>query len=210
MDKAILDFNNILNIANLHFENCQWPEEKGRIKVAVEDEAGQLQATRDFYQRMKRKYKDEHNEYEASRWHVSEKEAQLKLLRRAEEYPRLRAMLWREPGAWFLFAMLWLYKQASGFGENPGRAGLVLLGLVMLPLLALGAAEVIGHFVWWSWDWGRVDAVVKDWLRFLPLTSARGLESVPGWRHTLMVLWQLLVTVQAALFAFALRNRFRR
>ncbi|WP_028587310.1 hypothetical protein [Desulfocurvus vexinensis] len=159
---------------------------------------------------MKRKYKDEHNEYEASRWHVSEKEAQLKLLRRAEEYPRLWAMLWREPGAWFLFAMLWLYRQASGFGENPGRAGLVLLGLVVLPLLALGAAEVVGHFVLWSWDWGRVDAVVKDWLRFLPLTSTRGLESVPGWRHALMVLWQLLVTVQAALFAFALRNRFRR
>ncbi|MFW5487161.1 MAG: pentapeptide repeat-containing protein [Desulfovibrio sp.] len=195
MDKTLLDFNGVLNVGDIHFENCQWPEEKNRIKVAVEDEDGQLQATRDFYQRMKRKYKDEHNEYEASRWHVSEKEAQLKLLK-------------QNHGSWFLIAMLWIYKYISGFGENPTRAIVVLLDFALAPFVALTLQEVWHHFSW-SLDPTKVDAVIDNWLNYIPLAKSKA-GTTHGLYRVLTLAWQLLVTIQATLFGFALRNRFRR
>lgn len=194
-----LDLSEV-DLENASFTTCHWPTKadrpNGRIKLRDEDKPGRLQPARDFYQRMKRKYKDEHNEYEASRWHIAEMEAQLKLLR-------------ADKNSKFLKCCLWYYKWSSGFGEAPLRACLWLLGLVFLPLAWTAAAEVAQHFVWWSFDWGRIDAVVTAWLGYLPLT-----RSVPpgasGLLRAGMLFWQLLVAIQATLFVFALRNRFRR
>lgn len=233
---AKLNFNGVLNVANLHFVNCEWPEEHGRIKVAVEDESGQLQATRDFYQRMKRKYKDEHNEYEASRWHIAEKEAQLRLMtqnttplrRLAREAlgkgachttsKRLRrvgrkvrqkkfgvaarllgriAEQWARPkfdaaSERLTRHALRTYKLLSGFGEKPVLALCWLLLFLLLPLLP------------WIFP-GR-------YLFYIPLLREQPTAADGFWGVTRlwMLLWQLLITFQAALFAFALRNRFRR
>ncbi|WP_235619617.1 hypothetical protein [Paucidesulfovibrio longus] len=236
MRKAKLNFNGVLNVANLHFVNCEWPEEHGRIKVAVEDELGQLQATRDFYQRMKRKYKDEHNEYEASRWHIAEKEAQLKLMtqrtrslrevgrealaglvsnkcrarlqravRRVRQGKARRAarVLWKIAGQWALPTFdaasermtrhaLRAYKLLSGFGEKPVLALCWLLLFVLLPLLPW---VFPGHYLY-----------------YIPLLREQPTAADGFWGATRlwMLFWQLLITFQAALFGFALRNRFRR
>jgi hypothetical protein len=234
--KAKLNFNSVLNVANLHFVNCEWPEEKGRIKVAVEDEPGKLQATRDFYQRMKRKYKDEHNEYEASRWHIAEKEAHLKLMtqrtrslrevgrealaalvsdkcrgrlqravRRVRQGKARRAarVLWIIAGQWTLPTFdavsermtrhaLRAYKLLSGFGEKPVQALCWLLLFVLLPLLPW---VFPGHYLY-----------------YIPLLREQPTAADGFWGATRlwMLFWQLLITFQAALFGFALRNRFRR
>lgn len=194
-DPTCLDFVEQRDLTHIHFINASW-EKNGRIKACTEDEPGRLQATRDFYQRMKAKYKAENNEYEASKWHVAEKEAQLKLLGEEGE-------------SRFLWAMLWLYKLVSGFGEDPRRAFWVLFGIFALPLLVIAGIEVYQHFSWWDFDSARLNHVFKQWLKFIPLTRAIG-ENEPGGWHALMLLWQLIITLQAALFAFALRNRFRR
>ena len=234
--KAKLNFNGVLNVANLHFVNCEWPEEHGRIKVAVEDTRGQLQATRDFYQRMKRKYKDEHNEYEASRWHIAEKEAHLKLMtqrtrslrevgrealaglvsdkcrarlqravRRVRQGKARRAarVLWRIAGQWarptfdavserMTRHALRAYKLLSGFGEKPVQALCWLLLFVLLPLLPW---VFPGHYLY-----------------YIPLLREQPTAADGFWGATRlwMLFWQLLITFQAALFGFALRNRFRR
>jgi len=185
------------DLENIHFFNCQWPVVNGIYYVDFGLLGYGTQSIRDFYQRMKRKYKNEHNEYEASKWHISEKEAQLKLLKQNDE------------SRWLLF-LLWLYRTVSRYGEDPFRAGCVFGVLIFLPLLLLAGIEVLQYFTWFDFESISVNAVFKDWLRYLPLTKASVLEKTPGSLHVLMVFWQLLVTIQAALFAFAVRNRFRR
>ncbi|RWU04133.1 hypothetical protein DWB63_09000 [Pseudodesulfovibrio sp. S3] len=188
------------DMTNVHFLKSYWSIKDGRYHISSEDSDNpEWQAIRDFYQSMKRKYKAENNEYEASKWHIAEKEAQLKLLRQNGESRLL------------CFA-LWLYKLVSGFGENPVRAFWVLLGLIVLPLLVLlvGACmDVQIDFFGWTFYSSPTADVIGEWLKFIPLTRAiKGTE--PSALRALMFLWQLLITVQAALFAFALRNRFRR
>lgn len=92
-DPTCLDLVEQRDLTHIHFINASW-ERNGRIKACTEDESGRLQSTRDFYQRMKAKYKAENNEYEASKWHVAEKEAQLKLHGQNRESRFLWAMLW--------------------------------------------------------------------------------------------------------------------
>ncbi|AMK12029.1 hypothetical protein AWY79_13395 [Pseudodesulfovibrio indicus] len=145
---------------------------------------------------MKAKYKTENNEYEASKWHVAEKESQLKLLGRKD-------------GSRFLRDVLWLYKYSSGFGEDPRQAFWVLLMLLVLPLLFLVCIELSNNFVWWGFDHSRIDAVFTEWLKFIPLTRAADKNEL-GLLYAFMVFWQLLITIQTALFVFALRNNFRR
>lgn len=185
------------DMSNIHLINSCWPRSNGRILMPSEDDPEKVQQTRDFYQRMKRKYKDEHNEYEASKWHVAEKEVQLKMLKKNGDSK-------------FIWGMLWLYRFFSGFGENPLRAGIILASLIFLPLLTLTANEWSRHFEWWTIDPNQVNIVLKNWLKYLPLTKAAAYKDTPGGVHFLMFVWQSFITVQAALFAFALRNRFRR
>jgi len=191
-DTACLDLAEQYNLDHFRFIDSPWGKKRRRIRACTEDQEGRLQQTRDLYQRMKAKYKAENNEYEASKWHIAEKEAQLKLLRQNGESRLL------------CFA-LWLYRLVSGFGENPVRAFWVLLGVLALPLLVLSCVEVWYHFSWWNFDLAKVDSVFKEWLKFIPLTRAIPTDE-PGTSHALMIFWQLLVTLQAALFAFALRN----
>jgi hypothetical protein len=172
-------------------------EISGHIKAGTEGTSPQ--PTRDFYQRMKAKYKDENNEYEASKWHVAEKEAQLKLLGQSE-------------GERFNYSMLWLYRAVSGFGEDPLRALRVLVGLLVLPLLFLligSAASVEISFGAWVYTSDPQTDVIAEWLKYFPLAKAMHADTGAAWR-LLMLGWQLLITIQAALFAFALRNNFRR
>ncbi|MGE4424511.1 MAG: pentapeptide repeat-containing protein [Pseudodesulfovibrio sp.] len=189
------NFVDQLDLSNIHFRNSPWGK-KGRIKVYTEDQHDLLQPTRDFYQRMKAKYKAESNENEASKWHIAEKEAQLKLLSRPGESK-------------FLRDTLRLYKWTSGFGENPRRAFWVLVGLLLFPLGLLIGAELWSHFAWWDFDLVKINHMFKNWLKFIPLTQAIPKDE-PGISHAFMIAWQLLITLQAALFAFALRNNFRR
>lgn len=192
-DPTSLDLTEQRDLSNIHFINTPW-EKNGRIKACTEDEAGKLQPTRDFYQRMKAKYKAENNEYEASKWHIAEKEAQLKLLT-------------QNNGDWFNWVMLNLYKFSSGFGENAWQALKVLLLVLFLPLVWT-SVDIQINFFGWSLQATQAANVIDEWLKYVPLT--RAMDGDFGAVRAVMFFWQLLVSVQAALFAFALRNNFRR
>ncbi|MGL1863994.1 MAG: pentapeptide repeat-containing protein [Pseudodesulfovibrio sp.] len=182
-----------LDMTNISFLNSCWPVENGRYRIRAEDDEKPMwQVIRDFYQSMKRKYKDEHNEYEASRWHVAEKEAQLELLKQGHE-------------PWFHWLVLWFYKQLSGFGEAPGRAIWVLLFFLFAPLVVLSLGEVFQHFVWWEFDKQSAMNVLDHWRYYVPLNKVP--ENEASWWTWLS---QLLITAQFALFGMAVRNKFRR
>ncbi|WP_285906167.1 pentapeptide repeat-containing protein [Pseudodesulfovibrio pelocollis] len=225
-DPTCLDLVDQRDLTHIHFINSSW-EKNGRIKARTEADPGRLQSTRDFYQRMKAKYKAENNEYEASKWHVAEKEAQLKLLGEATKPIRQTLMevgqgaavkdawkacrlernclsvktffaalvMWLSPffnaaAERLTFRALWLYKYSSGYGEKPFHALFWLAVLVLLPALPV--------------------LFPGSMLYYLPLMREHPGSDVWVVTRLLMVLWQIFITVQAALFAFALRNRFRR
>ncbi|MUM78343.1 hypothetical protein GKC30_11925 [Pseudodesulfovibrio sp. F-1] len=225
-DPTCLDLVDQRDLTHIHFINSSW-EKNGRIKACTEDDPGRLQSTRDFYQRMKAKYKAENNEYEASKWHVAEKEAQLKLLGQATKPIRqalkevgqgaaikdawkacrlernclsvktffAALVMWLSPffnaaAERLTFRALWLYKYSSGYGEKPFHALFWLAVLVLLPALPV--------------------LFPGSMLYYLPLMREYPGSDVCVVTRFLIVIWQLLITAQAALFAFALRNRFRR
>lgn len=204
-DPTCLDLTQQYDLTNIHFINSSW-EKNGRIKACTEDQDEMLQPTRDFYQRMKAKYKVENNEYEASKWHIAEKEAQLKLLRQNGE-------------SRFLWTMLWLYKAVSRFGEDPLRAGSVLGGFVLLVWLLLGmggiaSSDLVIQGVGFSWEGvSNLGTVFMTMFKNVMLFKPESIAFKPlhdGINGLVLVLTRLVIPLLAALFAFALRNRFRR
>ena len=167
-----------------------------------------------------------------SKWHYREKLIQLKaefnvtnnlinLLEQIEDsnlkiksrlktwFKLLLARPWRSKLSW-----LFWYWSTSGFGERPKRAGFVLIGLALFPLICLAIAAVIETGPALSINTTRAAQVVVDWLRlisFIKQEAATTDSSLLGAsKLTLSSAWQLLIALQAALFGFALRNKFRR
>ncbi|MBF0476450.1 MAG: pentapeptide repeat-containing protein, partial [Deltaproteobacteria bacterium] len=136
------------DLRKFQFESCTWRREGGRregreilwdeLAVAgLAETTPESRATKadeytkvgDLYRRLKQKYKEEHNEPEASTWHYNEKEMLRKVegLRRRSSSDRLTSLK-----TWFSFALLTIYYYSSGYAERPLRAGFWMLGLMMV------------------------------------------------------------------------------
>jgi uncharacterized protein YjbI with pentapeptide repeats len=173
-----------------------------------------------LYRRLKQKYKDEHNDPEVSPWHYGEKE----MYRKGSLFRR-----------YFPLSFSNLYWLSSGYGERPMRAGAVLLLLILLItlLLALSGLEV-------SKGKAPIHEITNEMLATVSLSKGPDVEPgvkpdvktfwplllntlkfatfqkdpffVPkGWiGETVKIFAQILIPIQAALLALAVRNRFRR
>lgn len=143
----------------------------------------------DLYRKLKQKYKEEHNDFEVSNWHYAEKE----MFRKSS---RLRRF----------FGVSYLYWLSSGYGERPVRAGIVLLVLVVALSLIFGTVTKSADVQ----SFEGFSSLVLNALQYA--TFQKDLQYTPStlWGKWLKMLCQLLLPVQAALFAFALRNKFRR
>jgi len=172
------------------FQTCYWPE---RLHPDRTDNY-MPKALEDLYRSLKLLAAEEHNMPMVSRWHFNEKMMAL------EQVPKARR----------LFSMTWWYWLSSGFGEKPIRAFGTLLALVFIPLFILSLLSLVDTGITSSFDKQAVNAVFTDWLRCFPLSKAPKVSSIPAGR--LWFYWgaQVLISIQAALFGFALRNKFRR
>jgi len=146
---------------------------------------------------MKRKCRDEQSDAEASLWHYAEKEAQLKLhrLEKPNSFQR-----------W----MLESYRLISRYGEDPWQALRVLgvLAAVLATAIVLGAL------------WGKPFAfsdISQDRFNKFALTFAQyalldkpTYQIHPAFAALALFLSRLLIPIQAAIFAFALRNKLHR
>lgn len=150
-----------------------------------------------LYRRLKQKYKEEHDEFEVSNWHYGEKE----MFRKGNRWRRL------------LPSVSTLYWLSSGYGERPVRAGITLLLLIIIISVLFGLTGIKSIT-----DNSSV-IKIKEWadiwnLDFLKATIEYAtFESKPtfipeNWFFKIAA--KLLIPLQAALFALALRNRFRR
>jgi len=159
-----------------------------------------------LYRRLKQKYKEEHNEPEVSNWHYGEKE----MFRKSN--------LWRR----LLPSLSTLYWLSSGYGERPVRAGIVLLllivsitilfGIVGIEQISkVGVSEVVAIKKWS--DISSLDNFKHLLLNTLQQTT---FDRNPDYIQKslfgkyLKIFTQISIPLQTALFAFAIRNRFRR
>lgn len=108
------------DVRSIDFINCDWLSKNGRILVFDElclfksggnGDAQNFRKVEILYRKLKQKYKEEHDEQEASRWHYNEKD----IFRKSNPCRR------------YLPSISTLYWLLSGYGERPVRAGFVLL-----------------------------------------------------------------------------------
>jgi len=176
--------------------------------VESSNEYGRIE---DLYRQLKQQSKERHNETEASKWHYREKEMyRKKLLRR------------RIP----LCSVLWWYWAISGYGERPLRAFLAIF-------FWIGITTAIMNLDWFGLQLLKYVSVSnyyesivgysgsfnpqKTWFAILntiqhalfikePLYKAIN----PIGQTILSFFTRIIIPIQAALFAFALRNKLRR
>ncbi|MBI9110035.1 pentapeptide repeat-containing protein [Maridesulfovibrio ferrireducens] len=105
---------------------------------------------------------------------------------------------------WFSKIYLNVYNSISGYGEKPEKA-LGVLGVFILLSMVIVAflpdLKVVKEAQ--SLDF------LSTWLWYLPLSKIDA-QSATGLNSLFRVICNILITIQAALFAFALRNKLRR
>ncbi|WP_319779353.1 pentapeptide repeat-containing protein [Maridesulfovibrio sp.] len=93
-----------------------------------------------------------------------------------------------------------LYRFISGYGEDPIRAGVILFCLILLPFFL----QLITSLT----PWANGDSL-KTAMWYMPLIKIE-FDKAVGLHYLLKGLSTTAITLQAALFGFALRNKLRR
>lgn len=196
----ILTMRNPLNIARLMLPTIDiFP------KIDSTD-AGKVEI---LYRMLKQRAKEDHDEVSASNWHYREKQ----MFRLGNSWRRY------VPGA----SLTWLYWICSGYGERPIRAFVALL-IVWISLSAiflvtgLTLSETRSDILY-GMDKHQIEAGISyfnmgpSMLNTFKLATLQkdAFLSPIGWKSEIVkILAQIILPIQAALFAFAVRNRFRR
>ena len=106
----------------------------------------------------------------------------------------------------FLKISLNIYDWISGFGEKPEKALFILLSMLLISLIVTPYLPELKQIK--SGNNIPTDNL-STWLWYLPLTKIQ-LAATNGINYFWKALINILITIQAALFAFALRNKLRR
>lgn len=230
VDLSKMAFSKI-NIESFKFIGCKWG--KNRFDP-VYDEVNKAEPSEleEIYRRLKSLALNSYDQVQASAWHYKEKEMQTKRLApKPFYYFYLLLYLFIGTLAWVMvpiphnyyfigllspyitllfliyfrcekpisfnaeFKKLYIqtYYCISGYGEKPLWALLWLGILILTPIIFYGAAYISGK------------PEIVDYSRYIPLMGNKNQEY-----SFLQATWQLLITLQATLFAFALRNKLRR
>ena len=213
MDLCATDFLHT-PLTNIRFQNVTWKksEDNARYCLPIEDDPEQAGmengdpllddtarygAVADFYRQMKKRCRDEQNDAEASLWHYAEKEAFRKHLRNTK-------------GKRFQRFYLWLYSLISCFGESPGRALWILLGLIFLLGVTTGfGALYLYDFAPAAITWEKTGKFLLTFFQYALFDKPK-YTLPPGFAAFALFLSRLLIPIQAAIFAFALRNKLHR
>lgn len=171
------------NFSKFSFQNTDY---EARIKPGSNNSVFHENMA-ELFRLAKRDSASEHDQPGVSIWHYKEKSAMLELIK--EQFPWLWHLHW-----------LNLYRLSSGYGERENRAFICLIVLILIPLglNTLPRPELNFPF----------SELVNSTLPYLPFTKELNAQS--GWMRLGQGVSQLLIAIQTTIFAFALRNRFRR
>jgi len=221
------------DLGNIQFIDTTWPKKDGkkhqRYKL-IEEKLGEASPSsiEAYYRKLKKRAVEEHNQAEISEWHYCEKEM-------AREQGGVRwpvlFLYWLSSGygerplraAGVLLGLLVLVTFLMGFcfGLQPVVSGKELLIIDCMP------NEEVFHYGLEPAEWESETFKIKSFsdfngqnlgkivlntlqnALFLKDTAFKPVRNVPdGLVQTLFT--RILIPIQFALFAFALRNKFRR
>jgi uncharacterized protein YjbI with pentapeptide repeats len=192
-----------------------------------------------LYRRLKQRSKEEHNETMVSHWHTREKEMQRLIAGKTwwaawvESPEKALATMFLNPSrdktrGFFHRSFINAYWLSSGYGEDPKRAAWWLAILVVLAVVLTGLFGVkpIGYddnpknVIRYCEKVQEKPGVMPDKVSagsiivytLEDLSFQRGVAYEPAntWGRFFRLVFRLLTLLQFTLFAFALRNRFRR
>jgi uncharacterized protein YjbI with pentapeptide repeats len=197
------------DLRKCEFIACKWIEKGGRYILGDEIELfkikenppteKEIQEGEDLYRNFKIKAKEMHNEYDVSRWHYSEKE----MLRK-------RTSFRKSPFDWLILNLYWLF---SGYGENPARAALWFLLLIIsyfALILYFGVEPVSPDINNFSWNLENVLKIFVSAFEMIFFKSPTYYKLLNVWGNFIRILAQIFIYIQITLLILALRNRFRR
>ncbi|MBU1042122.1 MAG: pentapeptide repeat-containing protein [Proteobacteria bacterium] len=203
---------NTASLANLNFtsmetecfsfKGCDWPD--GGLWPETEKEPS-YKAAEELYRSLKQKAASEHDQPMVSKWHYREKLMALEQIKAKRGW---KARL----------GLTGLYYWCSGFGEDPAQAFRVLAGLLGVAFLALCGFKLgeTGFSFHRQIAWNKILEIPAELLALIPFvkTEATTASSPEGILAPVKAIFtgsmHILLAAQIALFAFALRNRFRR
>ena len=191
------------SLDNIKFFSCKFPQLNSRTTttdaITTIHETPFVTPTEphkleELYRALKRQAQNEENRRLASDWHYWEKFFCEKRL--------------FTDGTFFEWLILRLYRMLSDYGESVGKASWCLLLFIFAPFCFSFIAQELPNTLltnWWL-------ATKQHAIDFIPLATrapetSENLITIP---RLLQVAWQILITFQATLLGFALRNRYRR
>jgi len=217
-----------VELDNIQFVDATWPRRNGKNHnryqlIEEKSSKSSFWKIEAYYRRLKKRAKEEHNQSDLSEWHYCEKQIALK--RAWHEWRRFLGYLlflgWvrskdekpQKAGSWAL-PILCLYWGSSGYGERPLRAAIVLTGLILSITLMMGLyglssvtpgeEMLLGFNHFWLLLYNTIENAL-----FFKQTLYKPIIPIPdGLMQTLFT--RILIPIQFALFALALRNKFRR
>ncbi|WP_320008109.1 hypothetical protein [Maridesulfovibrio sp.] len=217
-------------IEQMKFQSCYWEEDGIRTVGDEVDliENNDFAVLEDIFRRLKRVYQESKDELEVSAWHYKEKEMIRKDMwinydchwlvqlfkylnlshRRIGDDHEDRNEVYSPRNTtkrdFFTRWVTYLYWFSSGYGENP------LISFVLLLCICFVVPFLIVTFVFYNQEY-------IPWFWFVPYIGDNSLLSsgvystdIPISAHVVKKGLNLLATINAALFAFALRNKLRR
>jgi hypothetical protein len=203
------------DMRKLDFVNCVWIQ-KGGWKLLYDEPVALnehdpalkkrlMRKVETLYRKLKQKYKEEHDEMEVSNWHYREKEMQRK-----------------SSSSILMRVFLNLYYVASGYGENPARALLMLFFFIVSTsflLMLFGLSPVDSEskiidvmIVQWphNVDFTKMFIVFSDVFKYATFQKDYMLQPISLIGQFIKIFAQIIIPIQAALMALAIRNKFRR
>ncbi len=180
------------------FKGCDWPE---RLWPEAQNKPD-YKACEELYRSLKQKAANEHDQPMVSKWHYREKLMALEQIQAAHGWPAQ-------------VSLTGVYYWCSGFGEDPSQAFRVLVILVVCALLALCGFKLWETGISGQVAWDKVLEIPVELLMLVPFTKSPTTNTLLGGllgptKALVTSLLHIVFAVQIALFAFALRNRFRR
>lgn len=172
-----------------------------RFNIALKPERTGLHLrAEELYRSLKQKAARKHDQPMVSEWHYREK----LMFMRQKWYRRFVPI-----------TPTWLYWASSGFGERSVRAWWILVGLCFVSFLLFGYEKLFEVTRSSNPDWMLLGTVFDEWSLCVPFIQAgiKGaaiITELEPWKIRTAWVFQILIAIQASLFAFALRNRFRR
>jgi len=176
--------SSFVELVKRFFKNADDSSGRGLICGTGQKSVSRCKQCKELYQHLKRKAAEHHDQELAGRWHYREKLMAFYCGTRSER---------------LVLAMYWLF---SGFGERPWWAlgWLIVIGLILPWVYSEWAALARLDYSWLNWE-----AAKNGMLRCMPFVKLEG--GSQSWGHWL---FQIAIALQAALFGFALRNKFKR